>query len=406
MLGLLSWLGREESCESAIEKVLVTIPMQKRPQLHRLLLNSMEMYCSDTNFSSNSDPGDVKTPYNAFSGAELPDWLASDLRAALLPTLFANVLCNRSVFLLSQVEDKDKESSHLFALPLLRQLCHWLVDLDPSKEYPKCVVLNTRKNTTMRPYKLVFEKPMETSVMLLRELSEERRIEEVLDVVGVKSNDSQRRDALAQVSDGVKLLCLSLFWWSQHCRVSKSGKQAIALVLTVHSILENFSVFQDQRNVFTAGELKSLEEKMKPYSTMHFALLRSKNRRPDFRFVYDLADLQAVLHYLIFICQLLCLPNLSPNVSSFWNGTMLHNVESDLAHHQRFDNRVSVLLANEKAMALYKKVLLVLDKFCQCSEELKKPKRERKKNKKPNKESSEMEERGEMLSNKFQLLSL
>ena len=131
MNGLLYWLSREKDINSAIERLMNSIPMKDRKIVRSKLEAAIEMYKLESpqikdhtvqdkaNISENIsailyDPGlgnDMcETFLDGYSNCRYPSWLL-------------DVILHGQIYLPCQVEDREHLSSHLFSEDILRAIC-------------------------------------------------------------------------------------------------------------------------------------------------------------------------------------------------------------------------------------------------------------------------------------------
>ena len=317
--GFLHWLGRESSREGAVDKVMETIPKERREGLRNKLKASLAMY--------HGESGEVEErPRMLDAGPTVPEWFLQDYLTCRVPSWSLDVVCNRKVYLQCQVEDTGSKCSHLFAEEIMRAALFLLLSMDERNWDSREVKLHAREGTTIKAFKLEISPKPETSLRELRSETPRKRFEFICHTVGLSNEKGDLAWALPCES---RLLLCALFWWTLKAETTKVELDSLCFCLAVEQMLGDFRVTECPR--LTNENADAVRKRMVRYRALSCVLQGSgRKREANLSFVHRLANLQATLYHLSHLAHLLDLQELSPDVSSFWDGTLLFNVHNDL----------------------------------------------------------------------------
>ena len=326
MTGLLYWLSRENDMEGAIDRLLNTIPLKDRDTLRCKLNTSIEMYKLDSHdkvFSNKLENMTVVPDAidGIFSGSSLEHRISStflaEYRRSVLPNWLLDVILHNQIFLPSQVEDKEQQSSHDFAQILLKSICE--VVLSFNKE-GKETEQETNIKVVAREGNKCVAKVINCSpdrILNLKQLGEfdtQSRKKHLFTMLQL--TDDQAKVMHDQCHEKLQLIFLAINFWClqpQSPNVVLPNQTEFGAVIAMISI----HICKENNRIGVKSNANSLYKMNQD--------LKSKKKLFDIRVVQSFANLQTTLLYALILNRLLEYPLQEPDVHTFWNSTFLYN---------------------------------------------------------------------------------
>ena len=326
MTGLLYWLSRENDMDGAIERLLNAIPLKDRDTLRSKLNTSIEMYKLDSHDKviSNKLQNMTGVPDaidSIFSGSSLEHRISStflaEYRRSVLPNWLLDVILHNQIFLPSQVEDKEQQSSHDFAQILLKSICE--VVLSFNKE-GKETEQETNIKVVAREGNKCVAKVINCSpdrILNLKQLGEfdtQKRKKHLFTMLQL--TDDQAKVMHDQCHEKLQLIFLAINFWClqpQSPNVVLPNQTEFGAVIAMISI----HICKENNRIGVKSNANSLYKMNQD--------LKSKKKLFDIRVVQSFANLQTTLLYALILNRLLEYPLQEPDVHTFWNSTFLYN---------------------------------------------------------------------------------
>ncbi len=346
--GFLRWLGRERSCEAAVEKVMETIPRERRDGLKEKISDSMAMYHGEAESVRGQNGAEEAPllPQMLDRSGQVPEWFLSEYHRGKFPSWSLDVACNGKLYLQSQVEDANSRCSHLFAEEIVKSTLSLLLGMG-RRSGPQQITLHTREGLAVRRVDLQIDWAAGddgTSLEVLRTTSKEERFRFICGLVKLPREQEELAQAVPCSS---QLLMCAVHWWTSRERVTRVELDALSFCLAVEQMLAGPGTFSvDSARPELPDETRcAVRSRMVRYRSLSSALQGAGVKRvADLSFIRKLSDLQATLYHLAHLARLLDLPELAPDVADFWDGTFLFNVHNDLLTFGAQDNRRHAML--------------------------------------------------------------
>ena len=326
MTGLLYWLSRENDMEGAIVRLLNAIPLKDRDTLRSKLYTSIETYKLDSHdkLLSNKLQNMTAVPDaidSIFSDSSLEHRISSkflaEYRRSVLPNWLLDVILHNQIYLPSQVEDKEQQSSHDFAQILLKSICE--VVLSFNKE-GKETEEETNIKVVAREGNKCVSKVINCSpdrILNIKQLSEfdpQSRKKHLFTMLQL--TDDQAKVMHDQCDEKLQLIFLAINFWClqpQFLNVvlpNQTEFGAVIAMISIH-ICKEKNIIGDKSNV---NSLYKMNQDLK-----------SNKKLFDIQVVQSFANLQTTLMYALILNRLLEYPLQEPDVHTFWNSTFLYN---------------------------------------------------------------------------------
>ena len=326
MTGLLYWLSRENDMEGAIDRLLNAIPLKDRDTLRCKLNTSIEMYKLDSHDKviSNKLQNMTGVPDaidSIFSGSSLEHRISStflaEYRRSVLPNWLLDVILHNQIFLPSQVEDKEQQSSHDFAQILLKSICE--VVLSFNKE-GKETEQETNIKVVAREGNKCVAKVINCSpdrILNLKQLGEfdtQKRKKHLFTMLQL--TDDQAKVMHDQCHEKLQLIFLAINFW---CLQPQSPNVVLPNQTEFGAVIAMISmhICKENNRIGVKSNANSLYKMNQD--------LKSKKKLFDIRVVQSFANLQTTLLYALILNRLLEYPLQEPDVHTFWNSTFLYN---------------------------------------------------------------------------------
>lgn len=326
MTGLLYWLSRENDMEGAIDRLLNAIPLKDRETLRSKLNTSIEMYKLDSQDKVFSNKLQSKTAVpdaidSIFSGSSLEHRISSiflaEYRRSVLPNWLLDVILHNQIFLPSQVEDKEQQSSHDFAQVLLKSICEVVLSFNKEgkeKEQETNIKVVAREGNKCVAKVINCSPDRILNLKQLGELDTQRREKHLFTMLQL--TDDQAKVMHDQCDKKLQLIFLAINFWCLQPQFpnmvlpNQTEFGAVIAMISIHICKEN--------NMIGAKSNVNCLYKMNQD-------LKSKRKLFDIRVVQSFANLQTTLMYTLILNRLLEYPLQEPDVHTFWNSTFLYN---------------------------------------------------------------------------------
>ena len=326
MTGLLYWLSRENDMEGAIDRLLNAIPLKDRETLRSKLNTSIEMYKLDSQDKvfSNKLQNMTAVPDaidSIFSGSSLEHRISSiflaEYRRSVLPNWLLDVILHNQIFLPSQVEDKEQQSSHDFAQVLLKSICEVVLSFNKEgkeKEQETNIKVVAREGNKCVAKVINCSPDRILNLKQLGELDTQRREKHLFTMLQL--TDDQAKVMHDQCDKKLQLIFLAINFWCLQPQFpnmvlpNQTEFGAVIAMISIHICKEN-NMIEAKSNV---NSLYKMNQDLK-----------SKKKLFDIRVVQSFANLQTTLLYALILNRLLEYPLQEPDVHTFWNSTFLYN---------------------------------------------------------------------------------
>ncbi|NWQ89107.1 ASTE1 protein, partial [Burhinus bistriatus] len=351
--GLLHWLSQFAEPTEAVDSVLKYLKKHQREEIRELLCTSMEDYTpSDVNLEDFFQNG--KYECGAARKADLPRWVLDALAKGELAPFISDALILRSTFLHVQVENMQRPSAHITALPI-RQVIYGLLlkvsrsteAASPSKLPVVCEfdrLQKTLKKTFVQPASLPadfcddhfpLDKLIEVPVSCRQRL--------LLETLGVKMSFLESIPSHLQLP-----IAVTCYWiCCSEPKVKLHQLKALLLMIVsgeLHRITNDSDptvVRAEDDSIAYSDFLKWKEKK-----------LQSKDF--DLDAAHSFCQWQCCLQMGLYLNQLLCTPLSEPDLTRLYSGTLAHRLYQELKSTPSVENLFS---SSPKMTRLYQVLL-------------------------------------------------
>jgi len=327
MSGLLHWLSREDSVDSALDRLL-----DKDTKIRSRVISGIKMYALEE-ISSSKSPCDVEevlaevAAFDQSLGRKLSFEMADDLYEAYVDCRLPHaveVLVNRGMMKTSQVESAEQPSSNEFVLPLTKEYFRHLFSrqkmLDDDEHSNVDVKVTMRKGKSATTVNLSLNGGGQSFDDMAAATTEEKRAHILNLLLGA---DGNCEDALSNVREEWKLLVACLCYWRRHTtslqqQPTTAAVQVLALIVCILS---------DARTT-DRDDNQLLDARMKKFRSADKSAKAARTFDRDL--VHSFSNLQAVVYSAINLNNVLCRPFSEPDIL-FWNGTLLYNFVTEFS---------------------------------------------------------------------------
>ncbi|KAM6314917.1 single-strand DNA endonuclease ASTE1 [Aegotheles albertisi] len=352
---LLGWLAQFAEPGEAVDGVLKYLKKHQREEIRELLCSSMEDYApSDVNLEDFFQNGRYEC--EAAGSAAVPRWVLRALAEGRLAPFISDALILRSTFLHVQVENMQRPSAHVTALPI-RQVIYGLLlkaprnteAASPSKQTSELPLVcefdrlqKTLKKTFVQaaslptdfyddhfPLDKLMEVPVSSRQMLL------------LETLGVKMS------SLESIPGHLQLPVAVTCYWI-HCsepKVKLHQLKALLLMIVSGELQINDpdpTVVRAEDDSIVYNEFLKWKEK------------KPQNKDFDLDAAHSFCQWQCCLQMGLYLNQLLCTPLPEPDLSRLYSGTLVHRLYQELKSTPSVENLFS---SSPKMTQLYRVLL-------------------------------------------------
>ena len=328
MNGLLYWLSREKNIESAIERLMNSIPMKDRNLVRSKLVAAIDMYKLESSNVANECKNNANLSQVIdvfFEDEDLSNGLSESFlncyKDCSFPSWLLDVILHEQIYLPSQVEDRENPSSHVFAEDILRSICEITLSFKKENETNqdehaiKLIGRDRNKCATQvlicNPYRFKFAN---------LEIIESKDSQQLL--LNLLKVQQRQYDVIINCDSRIKLLLICINFW---CSIKKSNviapnQSEVGAIIALIAIYSSGFISKEKLDDEKRDKIRQL------FVPNHD--LKCNRKMFDIEIVQVFANLQTTVMYTIVVNRLLKLPIEEPEIHKMWNCTFLYNVAS------------------------------------------------------------------------------